>query len=112
MGTNFLAVVPGGELADEYVMIEAHYDGHGSDDFCEGKTAEDDICNGASDNAAGVAAVIDIARSIVTDGVPRRSIIVTLCDGEEDGLVGSQYYVENPVIPLGKIIASCRSRTI
>ena len=105
VGTNFLAVVPGGELADEYVMIGAHYDGHGSDDVCEGKTAEDDICNGASDNAAGVAAVIDIVRSIVADGVPRRSIIVTLWDGEEDGLVGSQYYVENPVIPLGKMIA-------
>lgn len=104
VGTNVLALVPGGELADEYVMIGAHYDGHGSDDVCAGKTAEDDICNGANDNAAGVAAVIDVVRSIVADGVPRRSIIVTLWDGEEDGLVGAQYYVENPVFPLEQTI--------
>jgi hypothetical protein len=105
LGTNVLAIVPGGELADEYVMIGAHYDGHGSDDVCAGKTAEDDICNGANDNAAGVAAVIDIVRSIVADGVPRRSIIVTLWDGEEDGLVGARYYAANPVIPLEQTIA-------
>ncbi|MFT4520823.1 MAG: hypothetical protein ACI9JM_003231 [Halioglobus sp.] len=105
VGTNVLAVVPGGELADEYVMIGAHYDGHGSDDVCAGKTADDDICNGANDNAAGVAAVIDIVRSIVAEGVPRRSIIITLWDGEEDGLVGAEYYVANPIIPLEKTIA-------
>lgn len=105
LGTNVLAIVPGGELADEYVMIGAHYDGHGSGEVCAGKTAEDDICNGANDNAAGVAAVIDIVRSIVAGGVPRRSIIVTLWDGEEDGLVGAEYYVANPVIPLEKTIA-------
>lgn len=105
VGTNILAIIPGGELADEYVMIGAHYDGHGSNDVCADKTAEDDICNGANDNAAGVAAVIDIVRSIVADGIPRRSIIVTLWDGEEDGLVGAEYYVANPVIPLEKTIA-------
>lgn len=105
VGTNVLAIVPGGELVDEYVMIGAHYGGHGSDEVCAGKTAEDDICNGANDNAAGVAAVIDIVRSITAGGVPRRSIIVTLWDGEEDGLVGAEYYVANPVIPLEKKIA-------
>jgi len=104
-GTNVVAIVPGGELADEYVMIGAHYDHHGSDaDSCAGMTAEDDICNGATDNASGVAATIDIVRRIVAEGTPRRSIIITLWDGEEDGLVGANYYVENPVVPLEKTI--------
>lgn len=105
-GTNVLAMIPGGELADEYVLIGAHYDHHGSDpDSCAGMTADDDICNGANDNATGVAATIEIVRSIVAEGTPRRSIIITLWDGEEDGLVGARYYVENPIVPLEKTIA-------
>ncbi len=103
VGTNILAIVPGGELADEYVMIGAHYDHHGNN--CAGITDDDNICNGANDNATGVAAVIDIVRSIVADGTPRRSIIVTLWDGEEDGLIGSRYYANNPVIPLEQTVA-------
>lgn len=104
-GTNVLAIIPGGELADEYVMIGAHYDHHGRDPrSCSGMTEEDDICNGATDNATGIAATIDIVRSIVAEGTPRRSIIITLWDGEEDGLVGAQYYVENPIVPLEKTI--------
>ena len=105
VGTNVLALVPGDELADEYVMIGAHYDGHGSGEACAGQTAEDDICNGANDNAAGIAAVIEIVRGIVGEGVPRRSILITLWDGEEDGLVGAEYYAQNPVVPLEKTIA-------
>ena len=90
LGTNVLAMIPGGELADEYVMIGAHYDHHGSDpNSCDGMSEEDNICNGANDNATGVAATIDIVRSIVAQGTPRRSIIITLWDGEEDGLVGA-----------------------
>ncbi len=103
VGSNILAIVKGGELPEEYVMIGAHYDHHGNN--CDDITADDNICNGANDNATGVAAVIDIVRSIVADGVPRRSIIITLWDGEEDGLVGAKHYVQNPVFPLEKTIA-------
>jgi hypothetical protein len=103
VGSNILAVVHGGELADEYVMIGAHYDHHGNK--CSDITEDDNICNGANDNATGVAAVIDIVRSIVADGVPRRSIVIALWDGEEDGLVGSKHYVQEPVFPLEKTIA-------
>lgn len=84
-------------------MIGAHYDHLGSD--CDGVSAVDNICNGAADNATGVAAVIDIVREITAEGVPRRSIIVTLWDGEEDAFDGSRYYVANPVVPLEKTIA-------
>ena len=60
-GTNILAIVPGGELADEYVVIGAHYD-HIRD--CDDSTPDDTICNGASDNAAGVSAVPMAARVV------------------------------------------------
>jgi hypothetical protein len=103
VGTNVLAIIPGAELADEYVMVGAHYDHHGND--CRGVGPEDDICNGATDNAAGVAAAVNIARAIAADGPPRRSVIITLWDGEEDGLVGANHYVTDPVVPLDQTVA-------
>jgi len=103
VGTNILAIIPGGDLADEYVMIGAHYDHLGID--CRRVVSEDDICNGATDNATGVAEVMEIARSIAADGPPRRSLIIALWDAEEDGLVGSSRYVNNPVVPLAQTVA-------
>ena len=96
LGTNILAVIPGGTLADEYVIVGAHYD-HLS---CVG------VCNGATDNAAGVAAVLAIGRQIAQRTVPlKRSVILALWDAEEDGLVGSRHYVQNPLVPLANTIA-------
>lgn len=97
-GTNIVGIVPGTDLADEYVLIGAHYDHVGNK--CLGVGAEDEICNGATDNATGVAEVIAIARSIVADGPPRRTLVVALWDAEEDGLLGSRWYAQNPVVPL------------
>ena len=102
VGTNIMALVPGGELADEYVMIGAHYD-HLAE--CADATPDDMICNGAGDNAAGVAAVFDIVRDIIESGVPRRSIIIALWDTEEDGLIGARRYVASPIFPLEQTIA-------
>ena len=56
-----MGVIEGTDLADEYVMVGAHYDHVTS---CEGFGPTDTICNGATDNATGVAAVLDIARSL------------------------------------------------
>ena len=107
-GTNVLAVVRGGELADEYLMIGAHYDGLGtscSKANCDDVTGEDQIYNGATDNATGVAAVIEVVRSILADQSPRRSIIIALWDAEEDGLQGSRWYAQNPILPLEQTVA-------
>ena len=102
-GTNIIAIVPGTDLADEYVLIGAHYDHLGND--CRDVGPEDDICNGATDNATGVAEAIAIARSIAADGPPRRSLVVALWDAEEDGLLGSSWYALNPVVPLAQTVA-------
>ena len=57
-----LGVIPGTDLPEEYVIVGAHYDHVGSS--CTSKQAGDTICNGATDNAAGVAAALAIARDI------------------------------------------------
>ncbi len=102
-GVNLIGVIPGRELADEYVLVGAHYDHLGS---CEaGIDPADVVCNGATDNAAGVAAAVEIGRRIAADGPPRRSVIVALWDKEEDGLVGSRFYVNNPLVPLADTVA-------
>ncbi len=104
VGTNLLGVIHGGELADEYVVIGAHYDHLGSD--CITDTPGDDICNGAADNASGVATVLEVGRSLAGgEEPPRRSIIVALWDAEEDNLLGAAAYVAEPVVPLEDTVA-------
>ncbi len=102
LGTNILAKIPGGELANEYVIIGAHYDHLGS---CPTSDPTDAICNGATDNAAGTAAVLEIGRMIKQKGTPRRTVVLALWDREEDGLLGSNHYVRNPLVPLAQTIA-------
>lgn len=102
-GNNILGLIPGGDLADEYIVIGAHYDHIGSD--CLSADPVDHICNGATDNASGVATVISIARAIAAEGTPRRSVVIALWDAEEDGLLGSAHYVGSPVVPLAQTVA-------
>lgn len=103
-GTNVVAVIPGTDLANEYVIVGAHYDHLGTQ--CRTADAQDTICNGATDNAAGAAAVLAIARSIAHQATPpRRSILFAFWDREEDGLLGSGYYTQNPLVPLADTVA-------
>jgi hypothetical protein len=97
-GTNILGVIPGSTLANEYVVVGAHYDHLGS---CRDLQPGDSICNGATDNAAGVAAALGIARGIASlPTAPARSVIIALWDAEEDGLRGSLYYSDHPLVPM------------
>jgi hypothetical protein len=110
-GTNLLVVVRGRELPDEYVIVGAHYDHLGTrsapDGTCRANgTPGGAVCNGATDNAAGVAAVLGVGRALRRlPSRPRRSIVLALWDAEEDGLLGSLYYVTHPVVPLGASVA-------
>jgi hypothetical protein len=102
-GTNVVAVIRGSALPNKYVVVGAHYDHLGSS--CQYKSSGDTICNGATDNAAGVAAALGIARSIAAQSTkPRRSVIFAFWDQEEDGLVGSRYYVDHPLVPLADTV--------
>jgi Zn-dependent M28 family amino/carboxypeptidase len=81
-----------GERKDEYIVIGAHYDHVGVDDLLVG----DQIYNGADDNAASVAALLQIVRAFAaSDEKPLRSIIFAFWDGEEVNYLGSEYFVEN-----------------
>ena len=102
-GTNLIGVLPGTDLADEYVIIGAHYDHVGHS--CEDLRPNDDICNGATDNAAGVVAELDVLRKMYYGGDVRRSVIFAFWDREEDGLLGARYYAQNPIIPLADTVA-------
>lgn len=94
------------DLNEEAIVIGAHYDhlGRGG----EGSLAprEGEIHHGADDNASGVAGLIELARVLSTQNPkPRRTIVFIAFSGEEEGLLGSDYYVNHPVMPLGKTVA-------
>src|SRR5215208_330250 len=101
LGTNVVGVIPGTELPNKYVIVGAHYDHLGSS--CTSKEAGDTICNGATDNATGVAAVLAIARAVARNPT-RRSVIVAFWDRVEDGLLGSQAYTQSPLVPLADTV--------
>ncbi|MBP6065122.1 MAG: M20/M25/M40 family metallo-hydrolase [Bacteroides sp.] len=88
---NVLGMIPG-KRTDEYVIVGAHFDHLGVDVTLNG----DCIYNGADDNASGVSAVLQIARAFVLSGKkPERTVIFAFWDGEEKGLLGSSYFVQN-----------------
>ncbi|WP_029905533.1 M28 family metallopeptidase [Prevotella sp. 10(H)] len=81
-----------GKRKHEYVIVGAHYDHLGMDESLAG----DNIYNGADDNASGVSAVLQIAKAfIASDEKPERTVIFAFWDGEELGLLGSEYFVAN-----------------
>jgi hypothetical protein len=97
-GTNILAVIPGSDLPNEYIFVGAHYD-HLS--TCRTVQVGDTVCNGATDNAAGVAAALGVARGIAAlPTAARRSVVIAFWDTEEDGLLGSLYYTQHPIVPI------------
>lgn len=101
---NIVARIPGSDLADEYVIVGAHYD-HLTPGRCQAFEG-DDLCNGATDNAAGTAAALAVARAIAAlPEPPRRSIVIALWDVEEYGLTGSRYFVDHPLVPLEDVAA-------
>jgi hypothetical protein len=104
LSPNIVGILEGGdpELKDSYLLISAHYDHLGIGPVVKG----DSIYNGTFDNAVGVAALLEIARIFTAEHHPRRSIIFILLTGEEKGLLGSIFYISNPVKPLYKTIAN------
>jgi Zn-dependent M28 family amino/carboxypeptidase len=100
---NVLGIIPGSDpaLAGEYVLLMAHLDGLGVHD----REGEDDIHNGAMDNATGVATLLEVARAIQESGNrPKRPILLAAVTAEEDGLLGAQYLARNPVTKGGKVV--------
>ena len=99
---NVVARIPGTEAPDEVVMYVAHWDHMGTDESLEG----DQIYNGAVDNATGTQGLVEIARAFMEGEPPRRSIVFLAVTAEEQGLLGSRYYGEQPLYPTAQTVAA------
>ncbi|WP_079734423.1 M28 family metallopeptidase [Salegentibacter salegens] len=100
---NVLGYIKGSEKPEEILVITSHYDHVGVDD-------EGNIFNGADDGGSGPMGILEVAEAFKEaqkDGyTPKRSILFIHLTGEEKGLLGSKYYVENPVFPLANTVAN------
>jgi hypothetical protein len=98
-GTNVIGYIEGSDpkLKDEFFVVGGHYDHLGAWDGY--------VWNGADDNGSGSVGVLNIAKAIAANPVkPKRSIVFALWTGEEEGLLGSRYYVNNPEFPIEKTV--------
>lgn len=101
---NIVAKLPGSDpqLASQYVVLSAHLDHLGIGEPING----DKIYNGAMDNAAGSALVLDIADKLHAAGVkPKRSLLFLIVTAEEKGLLGSRYFASRPTVPKKDLVA-------
>lgn len=100
---NVLALLPGSDRRDEYIIYSSHWDHLGKGEAIKG----DSIYNGASDNASGAAALLELAETFARlKKKPSRSILFLAVTAEEQGLLGSEYYATHPVFPLAKTVAN------
>ena len=100
---NVLGYLEGTDKKDELIIVSAHYDHIGLN-----TAGEDKINNGADDDGSGTVTVLELAKLFAKakqeGNGPRRSMLFMTVTGEELGLFGSQYYVENPVYPLASTV--------
>jgi Zn-dependent M28 family amino/carboxypeptidase len=101
---NVVGLVRGSDPArrDEYVAFSAHYDHLGIGPAVNG----DSIYNGALDNASGVADLLAVARAAAQGPAPKRSMLFVFVTAEESGLLGSEFFANNPTVPIDNIIAN------
>ena len=101
--SNVVGILPGTDLKDEYLFITAHHDHIG-------KRGDSIINYGADDDGSGTVSVIEIAEAFATAKQkghgPRRSIVFMTVSGEEKGLLGSEFYSNNPIYPMEKTTAN------
>jgi Zn-dependent M28 family amino/carboxypeptidase len=100
---NVAARLEGTDAGDEVILYMAHWDHLGTQEGLEG----DNIFNGALDNATGTAGLLELASAFSTlDPMPRRSVVFLAVTAEEQGLLGSRFYAQNPLYPLAKTVAA------
>jgi hypothetical protein len=102
--SNILGVLHGSDpkLREQYVVYTAHVDHLGRCHPVDGS----DVCHGAYDNASGTAALLEVARAFTSlPHPPRRSVLFAFVTGEEKGLLGSDYFANNPTVPRQNIVA-------
>ena len=103
IGYNVIGIMRGSDpaLRDQVVAFAAHYDHLGIGKPVNG----DSIFNGADDDASGVTTVLEVARALSKGTPPKRTILFMATTGEEQGILGSRWYVDHPVFPLSQMVA-------
>ena len=103
IGYNIIGFIPGSDpvLKDQVVAFGAHYDGLGVGPAVSG----DSIYNGADDDASGVTIVLEIARAFAKGPPPKRTLLFLATTGEEEGILGTKWYVRHPTFPISKMVA-------
>lgn len=100
---NVIATLPGKSKPEEHVIYTAHWDHLGKDETKDG----DQIYNGAHDNATGTAASVVMAEAFSQlTARPDRSVTFLIVTAEEQGLLGSKFYADNPIIPDNNTVAN------
>ncbi|RUO81207.1 peptidase M28 [Idiomarina tyrosinivorans] len=98
---NVVGFIKGSKHPEQHVLYVAHWDHLGTDPI----RADDPIYNGAQDNATGTAGLMAIAEKFAKAPQPERSIVFVAVTAEEQGLLGSEWYANHPMLPLGKAVA-------
>lgn len=100
---NVVGVIRGSKRPDEYIIYTAHWDHLGTGEAVNG----DSIFNGAVDNATGTSALLLMADAFKKSPIqPERSIMFLAVTAEEQGLLGSEFYASNPIVPINKTVAN------
>jgi len=100
---NLIGKLPGRRPESGAVLFVAHWDHFG---VCGAESAEDRICNGAIDNASGVAAITEVARRLARGPQLERDVYFLATTAEELGLLGAHAFADNPPVPLSQIVAA------
>lgn len=106
---NVIAKLPGAKPDGKAVLFLGHWDHLG---ICRPEGAADRICNGAVDNASGIAVLIEVAKRLAGSARPDRDIYFMATTAEERGLLGAYHFADNPVVPLGDITVALNVDTI
>jgi len=106
---NVIAKLPGAKPDGKAVLFLGHWDHLG---ICRPDDATDRICNGAVDNASGIAVLIEVAKRFAAGERPDRDIYFMATTAEEKGLLGAHYFADHPVVPLGDITVALNIDTI
>ncbi|HEX6375574.1 MAG TPA: M20/M25/M40 family metallo-hydrolase [Allosphingosinicella sp.] len=106
--SNVVGRLRGAGATGESLLYLGHWDHLGR---CDPEGA-DRICNGAVDNASGIAALLEIARDLARGPRPKRDILFLATTAEEMGLLGAEYFAARPVVPLSSLVAAINMDTL
>ena len=106
---NVVGRIRGSGGGRESLLLLGHWDHVG---LCRPEGAEDRICNGAVDNASGIAMLIEIAGRLAAGERPERDILFLATTAEEIGLLGAEYFAAHPTVPIDSIVAAINMDTV